>query len=319
MPIMDKPLVSIIIPTYKRKERILPALDSVFKQTYSNIEIIVADDNDPTSEYAQYIQELCGTLKSQGKRIFYISANKNQGACFARNMGAAKASGEYIAFLDDDDEFYSEKIEKQIVMFNDHHEKYGCIGCNLEIINEKGNLETIERTSAKGDVFYTQLRRNICTTSTALIRKTDFDKCGGFEQIDSSQEHLFFAKLFSVNPWFDYVDEILVKINHHAGERISTNRKKPNGAIQLSEHLKQFYPRLNEEQRREVDLAMNANIVNAFLILNRRKEAKPYIQERTQKYHCYNADTWKLILRYCFGDKVLIGGYNLYKKIKGNH
>lgn len=102
-----QPLVSCIIPTYNRANFVERAIQSVLNQTYKNIEVIVVDDGseDNTKEVV---------LSIKNERIKYIRLHRNFGAAFARNVGIVNAEGEFIAFLDSDDYFLPEKIEKQV-------------------------------------------------------------------------------------------------------------------------------------------------------------------------------------------------------------
>ena len=103
-------LVSVIITTHNRKEMLVKAIESVLGQTYKKLECIVVDDasTDGTREHiTEYINN---------KRIlyYYISENESRGGNYARNVGLENASGDVVAFLDDDDEWTKDKIEKQM-------------------------------------------------------------------------------------------------------------------------------------------------------------------------------------------------------------
>ena len=101
----SEPRVTVVIPTYNRAKVILRALETAFAQTYRNLEIIVVDDgstDDTTAVLAPYWE-----------RIHYIHQS-NQGASAARNRGIQEATGEFIAFLDSDDEWLPAKLERQI-------------------------------------------------------------------------------------------------------------------------------------------------------------------------------------------------------------
>lgn len=105
-------LVSCIIPTYKRSETLLRAVNSALKQSYPNIEVLVVDDNEPNDEYSLNVQQV---LKSvEDSRLKYIQQKKHINGAVARNVGIKAANGEYVAFLDDDDEWLPAKIERQV-------------------------------------------------------------------------------------------------------------------------------------------------------------------------------------------------------------
>ena len=147
----------------------------------------------------------------------------------------------------------------------------------LEKAAEAADISAYTRRQRAGDVFFHQLCNNITSTPLSLIKKDVYIASGGFEPMKSSQEHLMYSKLYSVNPNFDYVPEILDKTSHHSGERISNNRNKPLGAIELKEKTKQFYNRLTSEQIEKVEASLNENILYAYLNCRDKKSAKKYL------------------------------------------
>jgi len=113
--------VSVIIPTYNRFKYLLNLLESVKKQTYPNVEIIAVNDNSSHQEYYNYDWD------AKGVKIIHLDQNSKElfgYACagFVRNKGIEVASGKYIAFCDDDDIWFPEKLELQIKAMK----KYGC-------------------------------------------------------------------------------------------------------------------------------------------------------------------------------------------------
>ena len=137
-----KPLVSVVIPTWNRAGLIVRAINSVLSQTYSNWELIIVDDGstDNTDEVVKKFQE-------NDTRIRFIKHEKNSGGnSVPKNIGIKNAAGEYIAFLDSDDEYLPEKMEKQINLFNKSEIKnLGFVGCNNFRINGETSLETFTK------------------------------------------------------------------------------------------------------------------------------------------------------------------------------
>lgn len=109
MNILDEPLVSIITPLYNSEKYVAETIDSVLNQTYKNWEMLIVDDC--SSDNGPRIVK---KYHEQDKRIKYIKLDKNSGAAVARNKAIELAKGKYIAFLDSDDLWKSEKLEKQI-------------------------------------------------------------------------------------------------------------------------------------------------------------------------------------------------------------
>ena len=108
--------VSVIIPMYNSEKTIERALKSVFQQTYQNYEIIIIDDGsiDKSAEIVNRIQ------KENPKINIQLITQKNAGVASARNSGMKNSQGDYIAFLDSDDEWVPEKLEKQIKVFQEN-------------------------------------------------------------------------------------------------------------------------------------------------------------------------------------------------------
>lgn len=103
---MKQKMISVIIPTYNRKEKLMGCIESVLGQSYKEIEVLVVDDasTDGTEELFQEISDT---------RLKYFRYDTNRGACYARNYGAKRAKGELLAFQDSDDLWHYDKLEKQ--------------------------------------------------------------------------------------------------------------------------------------------------------------------------------------------------------------
>lgn len=127
---MSKDLVSIITPTYNCAKFIGATIESVLNQTYQNFEMIIVDDasKDNTEEVVKSFKD---------KRIKYIRLSKNSGPAVARNRAMDEAKGKYMAFLDSDDLWKREKLEKQINFIKKN--KYKIICSDYEQIDEEGN------------------------------------------------------------------------------------------------------------------------------------------------------------------------------------
>jgi glycosyltransferase involved in cell wall biosynthesis len=140
----NSPLISIIIPTYNGEKYIDEALLSVFTQTYKNYEVIVVDDGSVTDSVARICDKYKGGIK-------YIR-QQNKGLAAARNTGIRNSKGDYLAFLDDDDLWLPEKLEKQVRLYKDLESKgitAGIVYTGIEDINETGKplYKTLYRSS----------------------------------------------------------------------------------------------------------------------------------------------------------------------------
>ena len=107
---MNMPKISVVIPTHNRASFLKKAIESVLRQSYTNLEVIIVDDNSTDNT-----KEVVNSYKD--KRIKYIVHDKNKGGAVARNTGIIASTGDIVAFLDDDDEWLPEKIKKQMELF----------------------------------------------------------------------------------------------------------------------------------------------------------------------------------------------------------
>lgn len=127
---ISMPLVSILMAAYNTQNYISEAIDSVVNQTYVNWELIICDDCSQDGTY-----EVCKNYEKKDKRIKVIKNKINSGQATARNNAFLKSRGEYIAILDSDDFFSTDKIEKQI-NFILNHKEFAFVGCNSTMFNE---------------------------------------------------------------------------------------------------------------------------------------------------------------------------------------
>lgn len=172
------PKVSAIITTHNRKSLVEKAIDSVLRQTYSNIELLVVDDasDDGTKEI------LSNRTKRDGFEYIYITKEESKGGNHARNVGINHSKGEYIAFLDDDDEWMPEKIEKQVAFFVSNSD-YGAVSCLTKIeCDLKDIIKEPLSHRIEGDIHQDIFKQIYCLTSSLMIRRDILDKCGLFDE-----------------------------------------------------------------------------------------------------------------------------------------
>ena len=155
--------VSVIIPTYNRATTLKRAIDSVIKQDYKNIEIIVVDDCS-TDNTCKIIEDI------KDERLRYIKLEKNGGACRARNVGIENATGEYIAFQDSDDVWKEEKLSVQLETLR--RKQADVVVCNyLQINTRTGKRKQRITHICDGYLHYdTLLWENIASTQCLLMK-----------------------------------------------------------------------------------------------------------------------------------------------------
>ena len=179
------PLVSVIIPTYKRSNLITKTIDSVLNQTYSNIEIIVVDDNGRGCDNQIQTEQSLHKYIIE-KKIIYLVHEKNKNGSAARNTGLTHAKGLFVNFLDDDDVLCPAKIEHSVKTLMDlNNQQYGAAYCNSEIWVKKFNT-IVKRTTNNqlSGSFVKEYLTNQCTfnTSAILFRMNVVRSLNGFDE-----------------------------------------------------------------------------------------------------------------------------------------
>ncbi len=175
-------LVSVIIPTYKRPDTLTIAIDSVLHQSYPCIEVIVVDDNNPDTEERRITEEIM-TAYADEPRVRYIRHDCNRNGSAARNTGAQNALGEWIAFLDDDDEFLPLKIESQIKALNGRSNEWACCYSKYAI-KKPGEKLFASSEHREGNLYLEALMRefHIASGSNLIIKKDAFEAINGFDE-----------------------------------------------------------------------------------------------------------------------------------------
>lgn len=176
------PLVSAVITTHNRKELLMKALQSVLNQSYSNLEIIVVDDasDDGTRECMEdYLRQNAGSLRFP---VDYIYNAEGGGGNHARNTGILKSSGKYVAFLDDDDEWMPEKIEKQVLVLEENPQS-AVVSCG-RIIDYNGEKRKQEDFGyfTEGDLRQLVYSFIPFTTSCVIINRALILDVGLFDE-----------------------------------------------------------------------------------------------------------------------------------------
>ncbi len=183
--------VSVIIPTYNRENFIKKALDSVLRQTFQNFEIIVLDDG--STDNTKTIVE----GYSEKVRYFY---QDNRGIAGARNEAIRKSCGGFIAFLDSDDYWMPEKLERQMELFRKHTE-YGMVASCCSSVRLDGSFRKKNRHGKSGWVLKDLFEKNFIRTSSAVIKRECLNRAGLFdEEFEECEEYDLWLRIAALYP-----------------------------------------------------------------------------------------------------------------------
>lgn len=169
---MKSPTVSVIIPSYNRETGLRRAIQSVLVQTFKDIEIIVVDDASIVDT-----EKVVGDFDD--KRIRFIRHEKNKGLAGTKNTGIRMARGQYITFLDDDDEYLKKKIEQQFEILEESPPTVGLVYCGIIYQTDEGRYLGVKRPGKKIWDTADHMERS---GPTPLVKKTCFEKVGLFDE-----------------------------------------------------------------------------------------------------------------------------------------
>jgi glycosyltransferase involved in cell wall biosynthesis len=202
------PAVSVIIPTFNRADQICRSIDSILRQAFSDLELIIVDDCSTDGTEAR-------VRTRRDPRIRYLRQSVNRGAAAARNSGISAARGEWIAFQDSDDEWLPGKLEKQMALA-ESAPPGSVIYCGLLRWKGASAVYIPHRgiKARKGSILGQLLLGNFVSTQTLLVRKANLLQVGGFdEQLGRLQDWELAIRL-AERCRFLLVDEPLVNAWH---------------------------------------------------------------------------------------------------------
>lgn len=179
-----KPLVSVVIPAYNYERFLADAIRSVLEQTFTDYELIVVDDGstDNTPEVA---------ARFAGK-IRYVR-QPNSGLSATRNNGAALGTGDYIAFLDADDEWLPEKLAIQVPVLQNHPE-VGLVTSLFTLMDaERRPMQGLKPAQAPGETFREIIQRGTAAPSSFMVRRSVFEALNGFDTALPTMEDFDFG------------------------------------------------------------------------------------------------------------------------------
>lgn len=239
-------LVTAVITTHKRPPQLVErALKSILNQTYTDIEIFVVDDSPAEYELRADVKTMVEAYSD--RNVTYIAHEKCMGACAARNTGLASANGEFIGYLDDDDEWLPTKIEEQLQKFTSAD--IALVYCGRTVVYDSSNKTVDCLPECELDNVYEELLKSnfIGSTSFPFLRTSALREIGGFDvEMQSAQDYdvwLRLCKKYSV----DFVNKSLVLYHFHEGEQITKRPdKKVSGLERIIEKNYEFI-KLNGE------------------------------------------------------------------------
>ncbi len=167
-------VVSVVIPTFNRAQKIVRTISSVLSQTFTDVEIIVVDDGstDGTKKELEQFDDI----------VTYVAHSSNLGVSAARNTGIKGSGASLIAFLDSDDHWLQEKLAVQVNFFNEHPEAVACQTEEVWIRNGRRVNPMKKHLKPSGDIFEPSLKLCLVSPSAVMLKRSLLDEVGLFDE-----------------------------------------------------------------------------------------------------------------------------------------
>jgi glycosyltransferase involved in cell wall biosynthesis len=258
--------VSVIIPNYNYARYVSQAIESVLNQTYSNIEVIVVN-NGSTDDSLQVLKEF-------GDRICLVN-QENLGQSGARKSGLSRANGDFVAFLDADDTWEPQKIEKQLLLFNPMTQ---LVYCGIRHFNESHvddisiHLPQFRGSCASSFIDQPGVSIVLSGESTAIFTRELLEKVGGFDPDLNSAAGWDFFRRCSKFTEFDFVPDALTNYRIH-GANMSNN------GLNTIPDIRKAYKKLFQDESWEV----SSRIVRRIVVSLEYSFLKTHLKQRNFK------------------------------------
>lgn len=290
---MGDVLISVVIPTYSRNDTLKRAIGSVLCQTHENLEVIVVDDNPADSEWRKSTESIMAECKD--KRIRYIQNARNMGGGLSRNEGINAAKGEYVAFLDDDDEYLPERLEKQLKVFAEsNNEKLALVYCYAKFINRKGTSTYSDRRNFRGNCLFEAMAENcIAATSQWMVKRDALMEVGCFPDVPCKQDSQTILRLLKAGYEVDVLKEELSL--YYDVEHVISGAGKKNilGESLYRTECRKMYYKLEDWQIMAVEYRFAEQFYRYFKINHLKAETRHEWQVM-KKLDCKRASIFKL-------------------------
>ena len=261
--------VSVIVATYGRDELLNRALLSLTKQTYQDMEIVVVDDNEDAEKSRQVsaiVEAFCAANPTLP--VVRVTNGCRLGSARARNAGIAAATGDYITFLDDDDEYLPEKIEAQVTFMVKDGLDYSVT--DLALYREDGMLSErrvrwyVKSTDPQA-LLVDHLMHHLTGTDTLMFTADYLRSINGFPPHDIGDEFYLMQRAIEKGGRFGYLPRCDVRATEHRDEGgLSSGPRKIEGECQLFEHKKAYFDRLPRRAVRYIKMRHHAVLAFAY-------------------------------------------------------
>ncbi len=269
----DKPSISVILPTHNRSDSLLKAVRSIFGQTLLPKELVVIDDGSNPSASEEILKS-----PPKGLIVKLLRNDLPKGAPTARNQGTTEASGDWIAFLDDDDLFMPDKIEQlsQAIQNNPNADVF-YHPAQIKMVKENVSYISGATAVGKGNKALKKLlvKNIVGGTSMVTVSKQTLLMAGGFDPSSFLEDWDLWIRLAKQNKQFVFIDKPLTVYHHHFNMKSITKNKEQieHSFVLLEQKFANEYAALSKKETRTYQINKLKTSVFHALLHNQRSRA----------------------------------------------
>lgn len=210
-------LISVIITTFGSPLYLRNAINSVLNQSYRHIEVIIVDDNDANSNDRFLTEEIVSEYTEIDLRVRYIKHTKNLNGAVARNTGAAASCGDYLSFLDSDDEYHVNRLEKFVRLIDQVGDTFGGIYSGCEFRRRGKIYKRFDKVQSGSFLVETLAGTfKFMSGSNLFVKKSIYLELGGFdEEFLRHQDYEFLVRFFQNYSLYGLSESLIIKNNEN--------------------------------------------------------------------------------------------------------
>lgn len=219
---------TIVIPTFKRPDMLRRLLESITPLPAGTQLVVVNDGTGDTPGYADVVAWARRTFDD----FTYIALPDNQGAPAARNAGIRAARGQWVALVDDDDEWLPGKLQAQLDLVAGASPDTGLVYCWTRVLNQRGEEESVSRPQIEGAAAAAIMRTNFILSPSVLVRRSAFDKVGLFDEaLPSCQDWDMWARVLCGGYTCRVLKQELAIYHRHGGASVGLSSRARQGYV----------------------------------------------------------------------------------------
>lgn len=227
--------ITVIIPTYNRSAWLPHAIDSVLNQTFRDYELVVVDDGSTDETHS--------LLRKYGDKVNVITLDKNRGVSFARNTGIRSTDSEWVAFLDSDDRWHPQKLEKQIHQSEKQPSYHIHFTDEIWVRNGRRVNPMKKHEKRDGWIFLPSLSLCLMAPSTIMIRRKVFEDCGVFdESLPVCEDYDLWLKITARYPVLLLNEKLMTRYGGHEDQLSSLNWGNDRYRVQSLKNIIESVP-----------------------------------------------------------------------------